>query len=50
MRKACWECARKRDLYRPVFRRCDGIVEWVCRQCWRRLEYEDFFHAAERAV
>lgn len=56
-RPQCRDCDQKRDAYRPVFRRCDGTVEYVCRQCWRALDYDVFMHplteedrAALRAV
>lgn len=43
--RQCAECKRKRERCRAVTQRLDGSIEWVCPQCWSRLEYDDFIKA-----
>jgi hypothetical protein len=38
----CYECDRKRDLYKFVIQLRDGTKVQCCRQCWKRLDYDQF--------
>jgi hypothetical protein len=38
----CCECEGKRDFWRAVAQLTDGTIRYCCRQCWRRLAYDDF--------
>jgi len=38
----CVDCAKKMQRCRAVFRRCSGVVDWVCRRCWAALDYAEF--------
>lgn len=38
-KKKCCECGIKRYCIATV-RHVDGVVDWVCRLCWVRLDYE----------
>lgn len=42
MTATCAECDRKRERCRAAVRRVGGKVDYVCPQCWRRLDYEGF--------
>lgn len=39
MKVDCCECGRDREPYRPIARLVDGTVTFICRQCWKALEY-----------
>ena len=41
-RQRCEECGKKRKGCRPVRLNVDKTIAYVCRPCWRRLDYDEF--------
>ena len=40
----CWECGRDMQRCRPVYTQQNGEVAWVCRQCWRDLDFDGYLY------
>lgn len=44
IKQICIECDGKRDPYFPAIRTAEGMIRFVCRQCWRQWGYAPFMH------
>lgn len=40
----CSECKREKQRCRAVNVDPNGVIEWVCRQCWRDLDLDSFMY------
>lgn len=43
-REICWNCSKERERCKAVSVDEDGVIEWVCPQCYRDLEYEKYLY------
>lgn len=41
--ETCWECNRKMERCRAVTVEDDTVI-YVCRQCWRDLNYDKYLY------
>jgi MinD superfamily P-loop ATPase len=51
--KTCSECGKDRERCRAAAVYDDGptlVIEWVCRQCWKALEYDEFMYEHRKGV
>jgi hypothetical protein len=44
VKRLCSECLKLRERCRAVGLLSDGSIEYVCRQCWRDLCYDDYMY------
>ena len=42
--KVCTACGKLMERCRAATQRADGEIEWVCRRCWRELEYDKYMY------
>ena len=40
----CSECNKERQRCRAVSVDAEGTITWVCRQCWKDLDYDHFMY------
>lgn len=43
MKRLCCECGRNRERGRRALCDTEGYIHFVCPQCWKELDYIDFF-------
>lgn len=48
--KLCWECGKKRERCRAAMVHDGGVIEWVCRRCWRELNYDQYLYEYRTAT
>jgi hypothetical protein len=42
--QVCAECDRQMERCRACTQLADGTIVWVCRQCWRDLDYDKYMY------
>lgn len=42
--QTCSQCDRKMERCRAASVDENGVVEWVCRQCWKDLNYDQYLY------
>lgn len=43
----CWECDRERERSIPVYVTKDGVIYYVCPQCYKQLNYQEYVSRGE---
>ena len=49
-REFCWECGKERERCRVVSKDENGILQWVCPQCYKLLDMDTFVNKDEKHV
>lgn len=42
--KLCSECGKLRERCRAAVADAEGEIMWVCRACWRDLDYDQYLY------
>jgi len=42
----CCECGKIKKLFqlKPIIKHVDGMVDYICRKCWIKYDYNAFMH------
>lgn len=41
----CCECRKKKQMFRAVTRHVDCTIDFICLECWNRLDYRPYMDA-----